>query len=64
MAANPAAMAADPTTAAQILYALAQQDSSLWPSLATNPAAPQDLLAWLAQSPDPAVHAALAARQR
>jgi len=60
---DPAALAADPNTPTQILYALAQQNGALWPHIARNPAAPHDLLAWLAQSPDPEVHAALRARQ-
>ena len=60
---SPASMAADPSTPQHVLYALAQQDASVWPSIASNPAAPPDLLAMLAQSPDPAVHVALRARQ-
>jgi hypothetical protein len=63
-ASDPATLAADPSTPPQILYSLAQQYSTLWPRIAGNPAAPHDLLAWLAQSPDPEVHAALRARQQ
>jgi len=61
---DPGAVAADPGTPAHVLYALAQQNSALWPHIAANPAAPHDLLAWLSQSADPAVQSALRARQR
>jgi len=64
LAPDPAALAADPGTPPHVLHNLAQQHIALWPRIAGNPAAPHDLLAWLAQSPDPEVHAALRARQR
>lgn len=64
VAPDPAAAAADPTTPPHVLYTLAQQNSALWPHIARNPAAPPDLLAWLAQSADPDVHSALRARQQ
>jgi hypothetical protein len=60
----PAVIAADPATPPHVLYSLAQRDGALWPHIARNPAAPSDLLAWLAQSTDPEVHAVLRARQQ
>ena len=61
---DPAAAAADPNTPVNVLYALAQQNSAVLPYIASNPAAPQDLLNWLAQSADPQVQAALRARHQ
>jgi hypothetical protein len=61
-ASDPAAAAADPSTPVNDLYALARNNAVL-PYLASNPATPQDLLTWLAQSTDPQIQAALRARQ-
>ncbi|MDT5094496.1 MAG: hypothetical protein QOH60_3859 [Mycobacterium sp.] len=60
--ADPATVAADPSTPPQVLYALAQQNVALWPYLAANPATPPDLVQHLRLSPDPAVQAALRVR--
>lgn len=54
--------AANPATPTQELWELAHADQSVWPFLAANPAAPPDLLSWLAQSTDPDVRASLRAR--
>lgn len=62
-AADPAAAAADPNTPVNVLYSLAQ-NSTVLPYLARNPATPQELLTWLAQSSDPQVQAALRARHQ
>ncbi|TFD71904.1 hypothetical protein [Cryobacterium sp. Hb1] len=54
--------AADPNTSAAKFYDLAQNHPEVWPQLAGNRSAYPDLLAWLAQSPDPLVQQALRAR--
>ncbi|TFD22770.1 hypothetical protein [Cryobacterium lyxosi] len=60
---SAASLAADdPNTSAAEFYDLAQNHPEVWPQLAGNRSAYPDLLAWLAQSPDPLVQQALRAR--
>lgn len=52
----------NPHTSFAELARIAGSRSDLHPAIAANPGTPPELLQWLTQSPDPAVHAALAAR--
>lgn len=56
-------LARDPSTPPAELARIAAQRPDLHAELAANPATSPALLEWLARSPDPGVHAALAARQ-
>lgn len=58
------AMAADPSTPAEVLNRIAAEAPHLRPALARNPATYDDLLGWLRSLGDPAVDAALAQRPR
>lgn len=59
-----AALAASPQATADQLFALARDHQHLWPLIAANPAAYDDLLDWLGSSADPGVQSALRARGR
>lgn len=54
--------AADPTTAAALLFDIASNSPELRPVVAANPSTYHDLLEWLGKLGDPAVDAALARR--
>ncbi|GAA2246253.1 hypothetical protein GCM10010401_19740 [Rarobacter faecitabidus] len=57
-----AAHAADPNTPLEVLAAIANQRPDLRVALASNPAAPADLVSWLQSTGDPAILTALAQR--
>ncbi len=57
-----AAHAADPNTPIEVLAAIANQRPDLRAALASNPAAPADLLSWLGSMGDPQVAQAIAQR--
>lgn len=57
-------LAADPAATPEQLFELARDHQRLWPLIAANPVAYDDLLTWLASSGDPSVQAALRARGR
>lgn len=59
---NDAVLASSPSTPANELARIAQSRPDLHPLIAANPSAYPELLDWLAHSDDPAVHAALTAR--
>lgn len=57
------ARAANPTTSPQELVSLAYSNPALRATIAVNPATPATLLEWLADVGDPAVQAAIGARE-
>ena len=59
---NPAAAAQDPSTDAEALRQLAYRYPELRPVVAAHPRAYRGLLDWLHQFNDPAINAALEAR--